>query len=57
MARFVRMACVWSHMGLMEGVEARSGATPEVTAFVTNEGPTCASGIVKEVIVTPIAIV
>lgn len=57
MASFVRMACVWSHMGLMEGAEARSAATPEVTAFVTNEGPTCASGIVEEVIVAPVAIV
>ena len=57
MTRFVRMTCVGSHMGLMEGVKARSGTTPEVITIVWNKGPTSAAGIVKEIIVAPIAVV
>src|ERR1700683_4076353 len=57
MDSFVRMACVRSHMGLMEGVKARSGATLEMVTFVANKWPTRAAGIVKEVIVAPIAVI
>jgi hypothetical protein len=42
-------------MGLMEGVEARSGAALEVITFVSNKGLTGAAGMVKEVIIAPIS--
>lgn len=57
MAKFVGMARVWSHMSLMKGVEARSGVTPEVIISVWNKGPTRTTGIVKEAIVAPIAVI
>jgi hypothetical protein len=44
-------------MGAMEAVEAWSGAMLEVITFVWNKGLTAAAGIVKEVIVAPIAVV
>ena len=46
-----------SDMSVMEGVEACSRAMLEMIAFVTNKGPAGVAGIVKEVIVTPIAVV
>src|ERR1700733_1277935 len=57
MAGFVRMTCMGSDMSVMEGVEACSRAMLEMIAFVTNKGPAGVAGIVKEVIVTPIAVV
>jgi hypothetical protein len=53
----VKMEGVWSHMGVMESVVARGGIMPEVIAFVSNKGQTNATGIVKEIIVAPIAII
>jgi hypothetical protein len=57
MDRFVRMAGVGSHMGVMEAVEARGSAMLEMITFVWNKGLTAASGIVKEIIVALIAVV
>jgi hypothetical protein len=57
MDRFVRMTGVGSRMGVMEAVEARSGAMLEVIALVWNKGLATAAGIVKGVIVAPIAVV
>ena len=57
MDRFVRMAGVGSHMGVMEAVEAGGSLMPEVIAFVSNKGPTNSAGIVEEIIVAPIAII
>ncbi len=45
-----------SHMSVMEAVEARRGDTPEVIAFVSNKRPASATGIIKEIIIAPIAI-
>jgi hypothetical protein len=57
MGSFVRMAGVGARMGLMEGIEARNSAVLEVTTFVSNIGPTGTSGIIKGIIVAPIAVV
>jgi len=57
MCGFVRMTRVGAHMGLMEGVEARSGAPLEVVGLVSNEGATGAARIVKGVIVAPVSVV
>lgn len=57
MGRFVRMASVGARMGLMEGMEARGRAVLEVTAFVSHKRPARAPGIIKGVIVAPIAVV
>jgi hypothetical protein len=46
-----------SHMGVMEAVEARGGVTPEVITFIPNKRPTTAAGIVKEIIIAPIAVI
>ena len=43
MGSFVGMTRVAAHVGLMEGVEARSGAVLEVIASVSNEGATGAA--------------
>ena len=57
MDRFVRMADVGSHVGVMEAVEARSSITPEMTTLVSNKGLTNAAGIIEEIIVAPIAVI
>ena len=57
MGRFVGMTGVRSHMGVMEAVEARSGAMLEVISFVWNKGLTAAAGIIEEIIVAPIAVI
>ena len=57
MDRFVRMAGVGSHMGVMEAVEARGSIVPEVITLVSNKGLTNSAGIVEEIIVAPIAII
>jgi len=46
-----------SRMGVMEAAEARGSITPEVITFVSNKRLATAAGIVKEIIVTPIAII
>jgi hypothetical protein len=57
MNRFMRMTSVGAHMGVMEAAEARSGVTPEVITFVSNKRLATAAGIVKEIVVAPIAII
>ena len=57
MDRFVRMAGMGSHMGVMEAVEARGSIMPEVITLVSNKGPTNSAGIVEEIIVAPIAVI
>ena len=57
MYRFVGMACMRSHMGVVEAVEARGGIMPEVIAFISHKGPATAAGIVEEIIVAPIAVI
>lgn len=54
---FVGMARVGPHMGLMKRVEARTGTSPEVITFVSNEGAASAARIVKGVIVAPVSVV
>ena len=51
------MASVGSRMRVMEAVEPRSGAMLEVITFVWNKGLAAAAGIVKGVIVAPIAVI
>jgi hypothetical protein len=41
----------------MKTVQARSGTMLEMITFVRNKGLTAAAGIVKEVIVAPIAVI
>jgi hypothetical protein len=57
MDRFVNMACVGPHMGVMEAVVTRSGAMLKVITFVSNKGLASATRMVKEIIITPIAVV
>jgi hypothetical protein len=57
MDRFVRMADVGSHVGVMEAVESRGSIMPKVITFVSNKGLTNAAGIIEEIIVAPIAVI
>jgi hypothetical protein len=51
------MIAMGARMSVMEAVEARRGDVPEVIAFVANKRLASATGIVKEVIIAPIAVV
>jgi hypothetical protein len=57
MDRFVRMADVGSHVGVMEAVESRGSIMPKVITFVSNKGLTNAAGIIEEIIIAPIAVI
>jgi hypothetical protein len=46
-----------SRMGMVEAAEAGSGITPEVITFVSNKRLAIAAGMVKEIIIAPIAII
>src|SRR5580698_1622623 len=50
------MARVGPHMSGMEAIEARGGGTPEVITFITNKRLASATGMVKEVVIAPIAV-
>ena len=51
------MAGVGPHMGIMEAVEARGTITPEVVTVISDKGLASATGIVKEIIIAPIAVI
>lgn len=57
MDRFVRMVGMGSHMGVMEAVEPRGSIMPEVITVVSNKGSTAAAGIIKEIIIAPVAVI
>ena len=44
-------------MSVMEAVEAWGGVTPEVITFIPNKRLADAAGIVKEIVIAPIAII
>jgi len=46
-----------SRMSVMEAVEAWGGVTPEVITFIPNKRLADAAGIVKEIVIAPIAII